>query len=241
MLFRLFVCCVLLAPISAQSLNDYRMALPLPPGSTLVVGFLGGYERWDDPNRSVRKLMLRLRQAPGVYAESCGNHRRKTALKLIRRAVDQNQDGRIEGSEAGSVRVILVGQSWGGAAVVKAARDLSKDRVSVALTVQVDSVGRCDDKIPSNVEAAVNLYQSELFTVNGERRITPEDANRTRILANRRFHYLPFVGPAPESWMRRKFGGAHAKMEADPAVWALVEGYVLGAIHDSFPSKKDVP
>jgi hypothetical protein len=63
-----------------QRLADFTTPQPVPAGSTLVMGFLGGFERWDDEHRGVRRVVLRLRRRPGVYAESAGNHRRRTAL-----------------------------------------------------------------------------------------------------------------------------------------------------------------
>src|SRR5271165_5169843 len=95
----------------AQRLADLTTPTPLPPGATLVVGFLGGYESWDDPHRGVRQLVLRLRAKPGVYAESISNHQRGVALSLIRRALDTNRNGRLDADERARARVILFGQS----------------------------------------------------------------------------------------------------------------------------------
>jgi hypothetical protein len=214
-------------------LNDFQMPRPVPPGSVIVVGFLGGFEHWDDPQRGVRRVALdiRDRKLHGVYIETAGNHNAHAALMLLRRALDTNGDGRIDRAEAASARVILYGQSWGGSAVLAAARKLREWNVPVLLTVQVDSVGKHDDRVPSNVQAAINFYQHDPLTIHGRAEIRADDPARTRILGNYRYSY-DLLQPVDQSasWPRRTFGGSHAKMELDPVVWARVEELILEAI-----------
>src|SRR5215471_4672892 len=118
----------------AQRLGDLAVPKPLPPGSTLVIGFLGGFERWDDDHRSVRRLALELRGMRGVYAESVANHNRRVVLDLIKEAFDANQNRRLDPDELSRARVILYGQSWGGAAAVDTAHDLNRLGIPVLLT-----------------------------------------------------------------------------------------------------------
>ncbi len=205
--------------------------MPLPPGATLVVGFLGGYESWNDPHRGVRQLVLRLRGRPGVYAESISNHRRGVALSLIRRALDTNGNGRLDADERARARVILFGQSWGGAAAIETAQELDRLGVRVLLTAQVDSVGMHDGVIPANVRAAVNFYQHDPLTIQGRGAIRAADPARTAILGNFESSYVfRSVDESDASWARRTLGGSHAKMELDPATWARVEQYISDAL-----------
>ncbi len=224
--------CLLAAPAFGQRLADLRSTpCPLPPGSTLVVGFLGGFEPWNDNHRSVRKLVLKLRQQPGVSAESVGNHQQKVAVQLIRRALDSNHNGRLDKDERARARIILFGQSWGGGAAVKTARDLDRLGVPVLLTAQVDSVGIHDSLIPANVASAVNFYQHDPHTIRGRDEIRAAQPSQTRIIGNFAASYIALpVPPQDASWGRRKFGGGHAKMELDPEIWNRVESYVLDAI-----------
>jgi hypothetical protein len=98
------------------------------------------------------------------------------------------------------------------------------------LTVQVDSVGLDDASIPANVLAAANFYQHEPFTIRGRPTIHAEDPSRTTILGNFRFEYKHRdVDESSATWVRRKLGGAHAKMELDPTVWERVEQLIVGA------------
>ena len=222
------LCCTVLR---AQQVSDMATPTPLPPGGTLVIGFLGGYERWDDDHRSIRRLTLKLRKRPGVYAESIANHNRSVALKLIRRALDTNRNGRLDPEERARARVILYGQSWGGAAAIATAEDLEKLGVPVLLTVQIDSVGIHDQIIPANVLAAVNYYQHDPLTIQGRQQIRAADPAKTRILGNFAASYTQrSIDETNASWARRTFGGSHAKMELDPAIWIQVERYIVDAI-----------
>lgn len=222
---------------AAQHLSQLITPIPVPPGSTLVIGFLGGYDRWNDEHRSVRQLVLELRKNPGVYAESISNHRRSLALELIRRALDTDRDGKLSLQERENARIILFGQSWGGAAAIALARDLQKIGIPVHLTVQVDSVGVRDDLIPSNVRAAANFYQRDpLTTIHGRSQIHAADPSRTVILGNFQSSYVfRSVDEANASKVRQVFGGSHTKLELDPVVWNRVEQYISDAIARRLP------
>jgi pimeloyl-ACP methyl ester carboxylesterase len=217
----------------SQRLSDFTAPQPLPPGSVIVLGFLGGFERWNDEQRGVRKVAfdLRSRGIPNLFVETASNHRRRTAVKFLRQALDTNRNGRIDAEEAVRARVILYGQSWGGATVIKTARELQRWGVPVLLTLQVDSVGLSDAVIPANVHAAANFFQHDLLTIRGRGEIRAEDPSRTRIIGNYQFsYYFRHVDESSASWPRRTLGGSHAKMELDPQVWARVEQLILDAI-----------
>jgi len=103
--------------------------------------------------------------------------------------------------------------------------------VPVLLTVQVDSVGRNDATIPSNVAAAANLYQKEGLLVRGEPVIRAEDPARTTIIGNFLFDYRgKKIDLSLVPWYKKLLRVAHAKVNEDPAVWAKVEEIILDAI-----------
>ena len=211
-----------------QSFSDFTTPVPLPEGATLIIGFLGGFEHWDDPHRGVRKTALRLREMrlPGVFVETVENHRRSLAADLIHRAL-----GHSDREEKARIRIILYGQSLGGWAVVRLARDLDRDGIPVLLTVQVDSVGLSDKVIPANVKSAANLFQRDFLPVHGSSTIRAYDPARTEILGNFQYHYKPgFVSSPDQSAARMIFMGAHSKMEIDPAVWAQVQKLILDSL-----------
>jgi hypothetical protein len=213
--------------------KDIHTPAPMPRRSLLVIGFLGAWEEWDNEKRSVRKLALdlRARNLPGVFVETAGNHDRKTVLKFIRKALDQNRDKKLDQAEKQSVAIICYGQSFGGAACVKLARELDKLGIAIRLTVQVDSIGRDDDWIPPNVSRALNMYQHDPGPVWGEANIKAVDPARTTILGNIRFFYF-FRNVDMSNYPRaaRRMGIAHWKMDNDPIVWKSVETAILAEI-----------
>ncbi|GAC1454699.1 MAG: hypothetical protein PVSMB1_03900 [Gemmatimonadaceae bacterium] len=217
------------ALVYRQTYKTFTTPTPLAVDEYLVLGFLGGLEAWNSEDQGVRKLALQLRakNLAGVHVETVEDRKRALALALIRRAFDRNRDGILDPQERRSVRLILYGMSFGGAAVVKLARQLKAMDIPVLLTVQVDSVGRDDAVIPSNVAAAANLYQTEGVLIRGERTIRAEDPSKTEILGNFLFTYRgKKVDLSAIRWYKTIFRRAHAKMNADPAVWAKVEDLI---------------
>jgi pimeloyl-ACP methyl ester carboxylesterase len=220
--------------LSAQSLRQIPPPKAMNPDDAIVIGFLGGFERWYDDNRGVRKLVLKLRQSTGVHAESLANRNRRTALKYILKALDRNGNRKLEPQEKERAHIVIFGQSLGGAQTVALARDLNRRNIPVLLTVQIDSFGLRDSVIPPNVHRAANFYQREILTFRGEDHIRAADPSKTSVLCNTQFRYPPFLPSysRPESWPRRKLGGAHAKLEADPILWTQVETIVRQALSE---------
>lgn len=173
-------------------------------------------------------MVAKLGGTPGMDAGCFSNHKRRAALKYLLNKLDANADRKLDANERTNARIVIFGQSLGGAQTVALARDLRKRGIPVLLTVQVDSVGLRDSRIPENVRAAANFYQHELLTLRGEDTIVAADPSKTRILGNIQFHYPPFLPShaRPESRLRRWFGGGHARMEADPLLWAQVESII---------------
>jgi hypothetical protein len=219
----LFLPVALLAACSGITLAEIGTPLPVPDASCVVVGFLGGRDRWEDDRKGVRQLALRLADpSSDTYAETFENRRRSVALDFV-----------VSARRGRSIRLVVYGQSFGGAAVLKFARELEERAIPVDLTVQIDSVGRGDGRIPPNVRYAANFYQDDGWVIEGEHPVEAEDPIRTEVLGNWRLDYDSSPGKdvslAGVPWYKRIFRVAHARMDRDPRVWSSVERLVRAA------------
>jgi pimeloyl-ACP methyl ester carboxylesterase len=199
--------------------------------SSIVVGFVGGFVRHDNPYQGPVLLGKSLqRNAPkGTYVRVFENRRRKAAYRTIVQLLDRDHDGTLSDEEKAQARIVLYGHSWGAAAAVLLARDLRRLGIPVLLTVQVDSVAKFwqhDGIIPENVAAAVNFYQTHGI-IHGRAEITAADPAKTQILGNYRFDYKQEpVKCEGLSWSDRLFTPTHAQSDCDPHLWTQVENLV---------------
>ncbi len=237
--FPALVCLLLLALpsgclfVRGQRYQHFTTPTPVAADEFLVVGFLGGRDSWDNTEVGVGRLALRLRDSgiDRLHVETVENKKRNLAVELVRNAFDRNSDGHIDGPEQSSIGLIVYGQSFGGAAVVKFARQMEDLDIPILLTVQVDSVGIGDGVIPSNVRSAANLFQRDGLIIRGEPEIRAEDPARTRIIGNFRFSYKNRqVDLTGLSWFKKIGRVAHAKMDRDPEVWNQVERLIRDAV-----------
>ncbi|HWR35953.1 MAG TPA: hypothetical protein VN622_08815 [Clostridia bacterium] len=229
-----FVALFGIAQCRAQRWEDFTAPIPIPRNDTLVLGFHGGRDRWDDERVGVGRMAARLRSLhlPGVHVQTVENTKRHWALRFVRAAFDRNRNGVLDPDERASARIILYGQSFGGAAIVKFARQLERIGLPVLLTVQVDSIGLNDEMIPSNVHSAANLYQRNGRFIRGPQRIRAADASRTEILGNWRFDYRDSrIDIRDLPWHKTILRRDHAKMDRDPRVWQKVEELILRQLH----------
>src|SRR5262249_29143566 len=201
------------------------------PVSSIVIGFVGGFVRRDNPHQQPVLLAERIRQnsAKGVYVEVFENRHRRSAYTTILRLLDRDRDGSLSVQEKSQARIGLYGHSWGATAAVLLARELNRVGIPVLLTVQVDSVTKpwqTDGIIPANVAAAVNFYQPHGI-IHGRAQIAPADASKTQILGNFRFDYEKQpVACKGISWLDRTFMPSHMQSVCDPSLWTQVENLV---------------
>jgi hypothetical protein len=229
--------------VHGQRYQDFATQTPIEKGEVLILGFMGGRDSWDT-NNALRRLALKLRSRAdaGFRVETVENRKRALAIELVRKAFDRDRNGQLDERERASARLILYGQSFGGAAVVKLAKQLKSMAVPILLTVQIDSVGRGDRVIPSNVAQAANLFQRNGLLIRGEPEIVPEDPDRTTIIGNFEFDYRQKeVDVSQVGWHKKIFRVAHNKMEHDPDVWAKVEELILDTANISQPAASDRP
>lgn len=218
---------------SGQGYLHFTTPTPLKRQDTLILGFMGGRDSWRNTEVGVGWLAQRLRERrmPGVHVETVENGKRDLAVRLVQESLDRNHNGRLQEAERANAQIIVYGQSFGGAAVVKFPRQLDALDIPILLTVQVDSVGRNDAVIPPNVRRAANLYQDSGWLIRGEGPIRAEDPERTETLDNFRFQYdNSDIDLSHLSWYKTIGRAAHAKMDRDPAVWQKVEELILNVL-----------
>lgn len=217
----------------SQRASDIKIPTPLPDGDILVIGFMGGRDAWHDERVGVGRMAaaLRARSLANVHVVTVENLKRSLAVDLVKRAFDGNGNGKLELSEIQQARLIVYGQSWGGAAVVKFAHELHELGVPVLLSIQVDSVGIGDDAIPSNVRRAANFYQRNGKIIRGEPEIRAVDPTRTTILCNQLHDYSKKeIKMRKRPWWKSFVRTDHLRMDDDPEVWHEVERLIIEEI-----------
>lgn len=220
------------AAVFVCPLHAVAQARPSPVDAAqspaVVIAFVGGFVHSDDARHSEIQIARALQSSYGkdVQVEIFRNRDRKRAHKFI---VDwwQRREHAKEGNEkVESSPLILYGHSWGASAAVLLARELQRDGIPVALTIQVDSVrknGQNDSIIPSNVAEAINFYQPDGI-VHGRTRIVAADPARTKILGNLRFKYEQEPAECRAyPWYDKFFFKGHTAIECDPRVWTQVD------------------
>lgn len=233
----LLICCTASAAHADsrnQNFDDFVTPLPVKPGETLVVGIVGGWERWDNPARAVRRtaIAIKRRELRGVWVETVENHKLDLAERLVRVAFDFNRDGKLGEDEARQARIVIYGQSLGGRATLRFARTLNDLGVQVRLAAIVDSYGRDPYTVPPNVVAAANWFQRDHLFIKGAREIRAADPSKTRVLFNRKVSYKGRRGEfeiEEPSRLQAFFLAEHLWTEFDMQLWREVEAIIIEA------------
>lgn len=229
--FRILISCLgilVAAPLLAAAKGAVTASQPTP--SVIVVGFVGGFVRHNNPHQQPVLLAQRIKASVGNdgFVQVFENRHRKQAYKAIIRLLDRNHDGVLSDDEKSQAHIILFGHSWGASAAVLLARELDRIDIPVLLTVQVDSVAKWwqhDRVIPDNVEAAVNFYQPHGL-VHGRAKIIAADSTKTDILGNYRFDYREQPVKCGGLGWFDYITPSHAQSQCDPHLWSEVETLV---------------
>jgi len=228
-------------PAIKEALRVVCSRPPLNPGDPvgakpIVVGLLGGFVKRDNRNHPEVWFAryLRSHYGPAIRVEIFGNHEWREAADYIAEQVNADKSHSSTGSVQEQAKVILYGHSWGSAQIVILARELERRAISVALTIQVDSVrrpGQNDRTIPANVVEAVNYYQTKGLSP-GQTMIVAADPQRTKILGNFRMVYTPHqINCGNYWWLSRWLNKAHHQIENDPQVWDRIASLIDATVH----------
>lgn len=230
----LLLCSPFLAADSRdQAFSDFTTPLPVAPGDTLVLGIVGGWERWDNPVRCIRRtaVFVKRQHLDGVHVETVENHKLELAEQLVQRAFDFNGDSHLSHDEAARARVVVFGQSLGGRAALAFCRTLQGWGVPVRLLVVVDAIGRDSYQVPSNVHEAANYFQRDHMLLKGAPELRAADPARTRIVENAqiRFKGRGDVEAGEHGWLKRFALDEHARLEYVPELWEKIERMITAA------------
>jgi hypothetical protein len=205
-------------------LSEARSTMIAPAGrNVIIIGFVGGFVSRNNNKHPEVQFAAYLRDRyPSIHAEVFGNHNGRTVLDNVMRLIDINHDGVLSSVEKEQATVIIYGHSWGATETVEFARDLDEMGIPVALTIQVDTIGKPGHKaarISPNVATAINFYQTE-GPLHGKSEIVAADPARTKILGNIRMSYEDRpINCDNYSWYARTFNKPHHEIENDLRVW----------------------
>ena len=193
----------------------------------LYAGFVGAMESSNRKGSGVVQIrdVLRGSAYPDVCSESFIPLSWESCRNWILRQFPAHSGPYTQAEIDQAPRIILLGHSTGGWAMLKVARDLRDKGIPVELTVQLDSVGITDYTVPSNVKMSAIFHARDLLMLLTTKNIRMEDPQRTKLVAN------VLVKNA-----------SHLSITCDPRVKTLVLSAVAGIREDiaKFPGKPSV-
>lgn len=177
----------------------------------LYLGFVGALEPPNNKHSGVVQIreMLQGKEYPDVCANSFSPYVWTEGRDWLMKHFPTHAGVLTPLELQDAPKVILVGHSMGGWAMMNVARELRSRDIPVELTVQVDSVGITDYTIPRNVKSAAIFHANDMLMFLTTKHLRREDPNRTTILEN--------VTVA---------GAGHESITRDPRIRGLVMGEV---------------
>jgi hypothetical protein len=217
--------------------RETPLSATAPTRNTIIIGFVGGFVSPGDTKHPEVEFAAYLRDRyPTTHVEVFGNHHGRKALHQLVSFLDTDHDGVLSSLEKEQSTVILYGHSWGATETAEFARELDRRGIPIALTVQVDIIGKPGHKhseIPANVATAINFYQTR-GPLHGQPEIVAANPQRTKILGN--FHMTYENRPINcdnYSWYSRTINKPHHEIENDFRVWnqiaSLIDSTLPGA------------
>jgi pimeloyl-ACP methyl ester carboxylesterase len=191
------LCCMCgwLCPPAARGQNALLTAAP---AATIVsaerdascriiyLGFVGALEPSQNKHSGVVQIGEKLRgdEYPDVCAKSYSPYVWTDGLEWLLKHFPTHSGALTSEELQRCPKVILVGHSMGGWAMMSVARRLRSRDIPVELTIQVDSVGITDYTIPRNVKNGAIFHARDVLMPLTTKHLRLEDASRTKMLAN---------------------------------------------------------
>lgn len=158
-----------------------------PPGCKIIyAGFVGAMETSDHKASGIVQIRDTLREP--AYRDVCARsflpYNPSAGLDWILAHFPAHTGPFSHQEVQAGPRIILVGHSTGGWAMLTVARELRDRDIPVELTIQVDSVGIDDVTIPSNVKRGAIFYAHDYLMFMTTKRLKLQDASKTTIVAD---------------------------------------------------------
>jgi hypothetical protein len=152
----------------------------------VYLGFVGALEPPNNKSSGVVQIRetLQGKEYPDVCANSFSPYVWLEGLDWLMKHFPAHAGALTSQELAEAPKVILVGHSMGGWALMSVARELRNRNIPVELTIQVDSVGITDYTIPRNVKSAAIFHANDALMFLTTKRLRREDPSQTTILQN---------------------------------------------------------
>jgi hypothetical protein len=192
---------------ASASVAGSGVETPPPPCRILYAGFVGAMEPAGNKHSGVVQIRDTLRgpDYSDVCAESFLPISWISGRDWILKHFPSHSGPLTQQELANAPRVILVGHSTGGWAMLSVARDLRDKDIPVELTIQVDSVGITDYTIPKNVKTGAIFHAWDILMFMTTKNLKLEDPLHTKLIANVVVH-----------------GANHLSVTRDPRIRSLV-------------------
>jgi hypothetical protein len=219
------------AALRLVCLRDTLVIRSTPVDKAIVIGFVGGFVHRDDMRHPEVQFAAFLREtyASQVHVEVFENHDSKHALRRVLQLLTEDRGGVLTSREKETARIIIYGHSWGASEAVTLASELGRLNIPVCLAILVDSVhkpGHDDAVIPTNVQTAVNFYQTKGI-IHGRSHIGVADPKRTNLIGNFRMTYQDRrINCSNYPWLARHLNRGHHEIENDPRVWERISFFI---------------
>jgi hypothetical protein len=157
-----------------------------PPCKIVYLGFVGALEPPDNKYSGVVQIrdVLRGRGFGDVCASSYSPYVWTMGRDWLLKYFPTHEGALTPAELLLCPKVILVGHSMGGWAMMSVARELRSRNIPVELTIQVDSVGITDQTVPRNVKNGALFHAHDVLMFMTTRHLKMEDPTMTKLVAN---------------------------------------------------------
>jgi hypothetical protein len=154
--------------------------------SVLYLGVVGGLETANNRRSGIVQIRDTLR-SPGysyVCAKSVSPYVWRSGLWWVLQYFPSDPAQLTQREIEGTPKIILVGHSLGGWAVLSIARSLNRRNIPVELCIQIDSVGLTDHTVPGNVRSAAIFHARDVLWPVVTKSIKLQNSRFTKAVGN---------------------------------------------------------